>query len=121
MLQTLTWYPSNTHHLQCQFFNNGSFLVSAQILAGSHSPKSCRLLKLPARLHLSSPAASRLLTDVAKRALVLDAAVDIGGTAKVLWWDHSLTYTWIVILQLILFFLMLLITETSVRFSFFYG
>ncbi|XP_026417731.1 uncharacterized protein LOC113313206 [Papaver somniferum] len=69
-------------------FYNGSFLGSAHILAGSHPPKSCQLLKLPARLHLSSPAASRLLSDVAQRKLVLDAAVDIGGTAKVLWWDH---------------------------------
>ncbi|KAI3866385.1 hypothetical protein MKW92_038599 [Papaver armeniacum] len=54
-------------------FYHGSFLGSAHILAGSHPPKSCQLLKLPARLHLK---------------LVLDAAVDIGGTAKVLWWDH---------------------------------
>ncbi|OVA06038.1 Late embryogenesis abundant protein [Macleaya cordata] len=68
-------------------FYDGSLLGSAQILAGVHPPKSCKLLKLPARLRLS-PHASKLLSDVARRELVLDAAVDIGGIAKVLWWDH---------------------------------
>lgn len=29
------------------------------------------------------------MSDVAKREMVLDAAVDIAGTARVLWWDHK--------------------------------
>ncbi|PON48194.1 Late embryogenesis abundant (LEA) hydroxyproline-rich glycoprotein family [Trema orientale] len=33
--------------------------------------------------------ANRFFSDVAKREMVLDAAVDIEGKAKVLWWDHK--------------------------------
>ncbi|KAF9598617.1 hypothetical protein IFM89_028286 [Coptis chinensis] len=51
----------------------------------------CRMLKLPARLDGLRLAhhGSRLLSDVARREMVLDAVVDVEGTAKVLWWAHK--------------------------------
>ncbi|KAF4379768.1 hypothetical protein CsatB_027975 [Cannabis sativa] len=71
-------------------FYQGSLLGSADIEAGSQSAKSCKMLRLPARLDGLQLAqhASKFLSDVAKREMLLDASVDIGGTAKVLWWDH---------------------------------
>ncbi|XP_027347645.1 uncharacterized protein LOC113859028 [Abrus precatorius] len=71
-------------------FYQGSLLGSAQVQAGSQPPRSCQLLRLPARLHALELAhhANRFVHDVAKREMLLDAAVDIAGTAKVLWWDH---------------------------------
>ncbi|KAJ1440703.1 Water stress and hypersensitive response domain [Sesbania bispinosa] len=71
-------------------FYDGSLLGSAQVQAGSQPPRSCQLLRLPARLQALQLAqhATRFLADVAKREMLLDAAVDIAGTAKVLWWDH---------------------------------
>jgi hypothetical protein len=30
----------------------------------------------------------KFFSDVAKREMVLDAKVDIGGTARLLWWGH---------------------------------
>lgn len=72
-------------------FYEGSLLGSAQVQAGSQSPRSCQLLRLPARLQGLQLAhhAARFIADVARREMVLDAAVDIAGTAKVLWWDHK--------------------------------
>ncbi|KAM1255757.1 hypothetical protein ACFX2G_030556 [Malus domestica] len=72
-------------------FYHGSLLGSAQVQAGSQPPKSCQLLRLPARLdglQLAQHAAS-FVADVGKREMVLDAAVDIAGTARVLLWDHK--------------------------------
>lgn len=59
--------------------------------AGSQPPRSCQLLKLPTRLDGVELAhhAGKFFADVAKREMLLDAKVDIGGKAKVLWWDHK--------------------------------
>ncbi|KAI4334220.1 hypothetical protein L6164_018936 [Bauhinia variegata] len=72
-------------------YYEGSMMGSAQVQAGSQPPRSCQLLRLPARLRGLELAhhAAKFVADVAKREMVLDAAVDIGGTAKVLWWDHK--------------------------------
>lgn len=80
-------YSSTTMSIYYQ----GSLLGSAEVEAGSQSPRSCQLLRLPARLHGMELAnhAARFVADVAKREMEIDAAVDIGGTAKVLWWDHK--------------------------------
>lgn len=71
-------------------FYDGSLLGTALVEAGSQPARSCRLLRLPARLDGIELAhhAARFLSDVAKREMELDAAVDICGTAKVLWWTH---------------------------------
>lgn len=72
-------------------FYKGSLLGSADVHAGSQAAKSCQLFRLPARLdglQLAHHAAS-FVADVGKRQMVLDAAVDIAGAAKVLWWDHK--------------------------------
>ncbi|BFG34788.1 uncharacterized protein Pyn_31904 [Prunus yedoensis var. nudiflora] len=72
-------------------FYNGSLLGSAEVEAGSQPPKSCQLLRLPARLdglQLAHHAAT-FIADVAKREMVLDAAVDIAGAARILWWDNK--------------------------------
>ncbi|KAK3010928.1 hypothetical protein RJ639_011986 [Escallonia herrerae] len=68
----------------------GSLLGSAAVQAGSQPPRSCQLLHLPARLSGLQLAhhAARFLADVARREMVLDAAVEIEGAAKVLWWEH---------------------------------
>ncbi|KAI5669768.1 hypothetical protein M9H77_19621 [Catharanthus roseus] len=68
----------------------GALLGSARVDAGSQPPRSCQLLNLPARLSGLELAqhAKQFLADVARREMVLDAAVDIEGEAKVLWWDH---------------------------------
>lgn len=69
----------------------GSLLGSAAVEAGSQPPRSCQLLNLPARLSGLELAhhAKQFLADVARREMVLNAAVDIEGNAKVLWWDHK--------------------------------
>lgn len=71
-------------------FYDGSLLGSAEVAAGHQPPRSCQLLRLPARLDGMELAhhASKFLADVAGREMVLDARVAIEGTAKVLWWDH---------------------------------
>ncbi|KDP34413.1 hypothetical protein JCGZ_12694 [Jatropha curcas] len=70
---------------------DGSLLGSAQVEADSQPPRSCKLLRLQARLDGLQLAhhASKFFYDVAKREMVLDATVDIVGAAKVLWWDHK--------------------------------
>ncbi|GAU20023.1 hypothetical protein TSUD_273580 [Trifolium subterraneum] len=62
-------------------FYEGSLLGSAPVQAGSQPPRSCQLLRLPARLKASQLAqhVKRVFADVAKREMVLDAAVDIAG------------------------------------------
>ncbi|CAL5436299.1 unnamed protein product [Camellia sinensis] len=72
-------------------FYSGSKLGSARIDAGSQPPGSYRLLTLPARLSGLELAhhATQFIADVSRREMVLDAAVDIEGAAKVLWWDHK--------------------------------
>ncbi|KAK7860369.1 hypothetical protein CFP56_039617 [Quercus suber] len=72
-------------------FYDGSLLGSAEVQAGSQGPQSCQTLRLLARLDGVQLAhhAVKFLADVARREMVLDAAVDIGGTAKVLWWHHK--------------------------------
>ncbi|GMY15794.1 late embryogenesis abundant hydroxyproline-rich glycoprotein [Fagus crenata] len=72
-------------------FYDGSLLGSAQVQAGSQSACSCKLLRLPARLDGVQLAhhVTKFVADVARREMVLDAAVEIGGAAKVLWWDHK--------------------------------
>nr|GMD73840.1 uncharacterized protein LOC109192908 [Ipomoea batatas] len=71
-------------------FYAGSFLGSARVEAGSQPPRSCQMIRLPARLSGLELAhhAKNFLADVARREMVLDAAVDIEGAAKLLWWDH---------------------------------
>lgn len=71
-------------------FYEGSLLGTAQVQEGSQPAMSCRMLKLPARLDglKLDRHGPRLLSDVTRRGMVLDAVVDIRGTAKVLWWDH---------------------------------
>lgn len=72
-------------------FYDGSYLGSAKIDAGSQAAKSCQVLRLPARLDGMELAhhAGRFLADVTRREMKLDAAVDIEGAAKVLWWNHK--------------------------------
>uniref|UniRef100_A0A5B6YRT6 Water stress and hypersensitive response domain-containing protein n=1 Tax=Davidia involucrata TaxID=16924 RepID=A0A5B6YRT6_DAVIN len=69
----------------------GSLLGSARIRAGSQPRRSCQLLHLPARIRGLQLAqnAGRFVADVGRREMVVDAAVDIEGTAKVFWWDHK--------------------------------
>ncbi|XP_022756653.1 uncharacterized protein LOC111304371 [Durio zibethinus] len=71
-------------------FYEGSLLGEAEVKAGSQPARSCQVLKLPTRLDGVELAhhAGKFFADVAKREMVLEAKVDIGGTAKVLWWDH---------------------------------
>lgn len=72
-------------------FYQGTLLGTARVDEGSQAAMSCQLLKLPARLdgdrlgcHLS-----RFLSDVARREMEIDAAVDLGGTARVMWWGQK--------------------------------
>ncbi|XP_058217064.1 uncharacterized protein LOC131327943 [Rhododendron vialii] len=76
---------------EMSIFYAGSLLGSAHIDAGSQLPKSCRHLRLPARLSGLELAhhAAKFAADVGRREMVLDAEVDIEGAAKVLWWDHK--------------------------------
>ncbi|KAI9074411.1 hypothetical protein K1719_043605 [Acacia pycnantha] len=83
--------PIHYSSTSMSIYYQGSLLGSAEVQAGSQPPRSCQLLHLPARLNGLELAhhASRFVADVAKREMVLDAAVDISGTAKVLWWEHK--------------------------------
>ncbi|XP_004506189.1 uncharacterized protein [Cicer arietinum] len=83
--------PINYTSTTMSIFYEGSLLGSAPVEAGSQPARSCQLLRLPARLKATKLAkhASRVVADVAKREMILDAAVDIAGTARVLWWDHK--------------------------------
>ncbi|KAI3420547.1 WHy domain-containing protein [Psidium guajava] len=69
---------------------DGSPLGSADVTAGSQPPRSCQVLRLPARLDGVELAhhAGRFFADVARREMVLDAKLDVAGVARVLWWDH---------------------------------
>ncbi|KAJ7948007.1 Late embryogenesis abundant (LEA) hydroxyproline-rich glycoprotein family [Quillaja saponaria] len=68
-----------------------SLLGAADVQGGFQPARFCQLLRLQARLHGLELAhyAARFAADLAKREMVLDAAVDIVGTAKVLLWDHK--------------------------------
>ncbi|KAH7863516.1 hypothetical protein Vadar_018477 [Vaccinium darrowii] len=81
-------YYSST---EMSIFYSGSLLGSAHIDAGFQPPKSCRLLRLPARLSGLELAhhAVKFVADLRRREMALDAAVDIEGAAKVMWWDHK--------------------------------
>ncbi|XP_068663901.1 uncharacterized protein [Aristolochia californica] len=71
-------------------FYDGSLLGTAKLEAGSQAAKSCQVLQLPARLDGIELAhhASHFFADVAQREMVLDAAVEINGIAKILRWAH---------------------------------
>ncbi|CAI0544208.1 unnamed protein product [Linum tenue] len=97
---TLTVHVTNPNIVPIQYsaatmsiYYDGSLLGSARVEAGSQPAKSCQLLRLPGRLDSLELAhhAKQFLNDVASREMVLDAKVDIGGTAKLLWWDHGFT------------------------------
>ncbi|PIA59169.1 hypothetical protein AQUCO_00400200v1 [Aquilegia coerulea] len=83
--------PINYSATQMSIFYDGSLLGSAHVEAGSQPARSCQLIKLNGRLDGIELAhhAKKFLADVAKREMVLDAAVDIEGTAKVLLWSHA--------------------------------
>ncbi|XP_048436029.1 uncharacterized protein LOC125475365 [Pyrus x bretschneideri] len=72
-------------------FYKGSLLGTAQVEAGSQPAKSSQKILLPARLYGLQMAhhAASFIADAARREMVLDAAVDIVGAARVLWWDHK--------------------------------
>ncbi|RAL38256.1 unnamed protein product [Cuscuta campestris] len=75
---------------ELSIFYSGSHLGSARVDAGSQPPRSCQLLRLPARLKGKALAkhSKKFVADVARREMDLDAAVDIVGAAKVLWRDQ---------------------------------
>ncbi|KAF7153259.1 hypothetical protein RHSIM_Rhsim01G0204700 [Rhododendron simsii] len=83
--------PIHYSSTEMSIFYDGSLLGSAHIDAGSQPAKSGRILRLPARLNGLELAhhAAKFFADVRQREMVLDAAVDIQGAAKVLWWDHK--------------------------------
>ncbi|OAY76982.1 hypothetical protein ACMD2_18168 [Ananas comosus] len=92
---TLTVHVTNPNVVPIRYsaatvaiFYAGSPLGSARLQAGSQPPRSCRVLRLPARLRGAELAhrAADLLADAARRSMALDAAVDIAGTAQLLWW-----------------------------------
>ncbi|KAG9459063.1 hypothetical protein H6P81_003571 [Aristolochia fimbriata] len=72
---------------------DGSVLGTAKMEPGYQAAKSCTVVHLRARLHSVELGqhAVRFLSDVAWREMVLSAAVEIGGTAKLLWWGHRFT------------------------------
>ncbi|CAN6557264.1 unnamed protein product [Malus baccata var. baccata] len=72
-------------------FYKGSLLGTAQVEAGSQPAKSSQKILLSARLYGLQMAhhAASFIADAARREMVLDAAVDIVGAARVLWWDHK--------------------------------
>ncbi|KAK7404848.1 hypothetical protein VNO78_05854 [Psophocarpus tetragonolobus] len=82
--------PIHYSSTSMSIFYHGSLLGSAQVLAGSQPPRSCQLLRLPARLHSLPLAhhASSFLHDVARRQMVIHAAVHISGTARLFFFDH---------------------------------
>ncbi|XP_074291810.1 uncharacterized protein LOC141618596 [Silene latifolia] len=71
---------------------DGSTLGSAQLEAGSQPARTCRVIRLPARLsglELLAHHKARFMADVAKREMLIDARVDVDGAARVgLWWEH---------------------------------
>ncbi|GAB4824688.1 hypothetical protein Ancab_007553 [Ancistrocladus abbreviatus] len=83
--------PAHYSSATMSIYYDGARLGSAQVDAGSQSARSCRLLRLPARLSGLKLAhhANKFLADVARREMVLDAAVDLDGSARVLWWNHK--------------------------------
>lgn len=82
--------PAHYSSTTMSIFYDGSLLGSADISAGSQPPNSCQVLRFPARLGGTELAsrAGRFFADVAKREMVLDASVDVSGTARLLWWSH---------------------------------
>ncbi|KAL9235426.1 hypothetical protein vseg_010184 [Gypsophila vaccaria] len=70
-------------------YYDGSLLGSAEVPAGSQRARSCDLLRLTARLSGPELAqhAKRLVADVAKREMVINADVDICGWVKTFLWD----------------------------------
>ncbi|KAI3461123.1 hypothetical protein Pfo_017786 [Paulownia fortunei] len=83
--------PIHYSDTEMSIFYSGSLLGSASIQAGSQPPRSCQLLRLPARLSGLQLAhhAKKFLADVGRRGMVLDSTVDIKGAAKVMWWNHK--------------------------------
>ncbi|KAK4765088.1 hypothetical protein SAY86_026178 [Trapa natans] len=83
--------PAHYSPATVSIFYAGSLLGSADVAGGSQPPRSCRVLRLPARLDGVKLAhhAGRFFSDVARREMVLDAAVDVAGDARVMWWDHK--------------------------------
>ncbi|XP_055833131.1 uncharacterized protein LOC129902112 [Solanum dulcamara] len=81
----------NYSSTEMSIFYSGDHLGSARVKAGSQPPRSCQVLRLPARLSGVQLAhhGKEFVADVAKREMVLDATVDIEGFAKVMWWDHK--------------------------------
>ncbi|GER33197.1 late embryogenesis abundant protein [Striga asiatica] len=83
--------PIHYGDTEMAIFYGGSLLGSAPVQAGSQPPRSCQLLRLPARLSGLQLAhhAKRFLADVGRREMVLESTVDISGAARVMWrWDH---------------------------------
>ncbi|KAL5997371.1 hypothetical protein ACLOJK_008301 [Asimina triloba] len=80
-------YASSTMSI----FYDGSLLGTAQLEAASQPAKSCSIIRLAARLDGIQLAhhAAKFVSDLANREMVLDAAVDIEGRAKVVWWEHK--------------------------------
>ncbi|EYU36060.1 hypothetical protein ABFS82_14G232300 [Erythranthe guttata] len=83
--------PIHYSDTEMSIFYDGSLLGSAPVMAGSQPPRSCQMLRLPARLSGLQLAQNgkKFLADVARREMVLDSTVDISGAAKVLWWNHK--------------------------------
>ncbi|KAL3324886.1 hypothetical protein AABB24_038808 [Solanum stoloniferum] len=81
----------NYSSTEMSIFYSGDHLGSARVKAGSQPPRSCQVLRLPARLSGLQLAhhGKEFVADVAKREMLLDATVDIEGFAKVMWWDHK--------------------------------
>ncbi|XP_078435103.1 late embryogenesis abundant (LEA) hydroxyproline-rich glycoprotein family [Wolffia australiana] len=71
-------------------FYEGELLGSAAVEPGELGPGSCRVLRLPARVQGLELAhrARALVAAAARREMALRAAVDIAGTARVLFWAH---------------------------------
>ncbi|KAL9228591.1 hypothetical protein vseg_004151 [Gypsophila vaccaria] len=73
-------------------FYDGSPLGSARLDAGSQPARSCRLIKLPARLSGAELVANHkksFMGDVARREMEIVAKVVVEGVAKLgWWWDH---------------------------------
>ncbi|KAK6138202.1 hypothetical protein DH2020_028036 [Rehmannia glutinosa] len=82
--------PIHYSDTEMNIFYADSLLGSAPVQAGSQPPRSCRLLRLPARLSGLQLAhhAKEFLADMRRREMVLDSTVDIKGAAKVMWWNH---------------------------------
>ncbi|KAK4772505.1 hypothetical protein SAY86_014280 [Trapa natans] len=83
--------PAHYSPTTVSIFYDGSLLGSADIAAGSQPPWSCQVLRLPARLDGVKLAhhAGRFFSDVARREMVFDAAVDLAGDAQVMWWHRK--------------------------------